>query len=302
MPTISQAITEGARRLQSSGIEQERRTARLLLGHAMSVDRTHLLTRSKEDIDEATYRQYIELIQRRANGEPLQYITGHQEFYGLDFLVTPDVLIPRSETEFLVERVIALAAELTPDSPLIIDAGTGSGCIAVTLATRLPGARIIATDTSGPALDVARKNAAIHGVEDRIEFVEGDLLAPIARARLEFAVDIIASNPPYVDEEQTAKLQREVSEWEPRTALFGGADGLDFYRRLLADAPRFLKPGGHLVVEIGYGQLDGIRSLTLGSALELVDVIDDLQGLPRTVTFHAPDETSTPAAKNSLSK
>lgn len=288
MPTISQAITEGASRLHSSGIEQERRTAGLLLGHAMGVDRTHLLTRSKEDIDDATYRVYIELIRRRAEGEPLQYITGHQEFYGLDFLVTPGVLIPRPETEFLVERVIALAAERATQSPLIVDAGTGSGCIAITLTTRLAEARMIATDTSGTALEVARRNAALHSVEDRIEFVEGDLLAPLSGLHLEYAVDIIACNPPYIDEEQTGTLQREVGEWEPHDALFGGVDGLDFYRRLLADAPRFLKPGGHLVVEIGYGQLDALRSLADASALELIDVTQDLQGLARTLTFRAP--------------
>ncbi|MEK6325102.1 MAG: peptide chain release factor N(5)-glutamine methyltransferase [Acidobacteriota bacterium] len=285
MPTIAQAITEGADRFHASGVDQARRTAGLLLCHVVGIDRTHLLTRSEEQIDEASYRTYLALVERRAAGEPLQYISGHQEFYGLDFIVTPDVLIPRPETEFLAERVIKLVSESRKRTPLIVDLGTGSGCIAVALAVHLPGARVIATDSSHVALDVARANAERHRVGDRIEFLEGDLVAPLLERHLDGAVDVLASNPPYVHEESPELIQREVSEWEPHTALFGGADGLDFYRRLLADAPRFLKPNGYLVFEIGHAQLDPIRELIDRSALELVDVTHDLQGLPRTLTL-----------------
>ena len=285
MPTISQAIAEGAGRFRESRVAEERRTAGVLLCHVLGVDRTYLLTRSEEQIDEERYRKYLALVERRVTGEPLQYITGHQEFYGLDFTVTPAVLIPRPETEFLVERLIGLARELRNETPLIVDLGTGSGCIAVTLALHIPGARLIAIDSSNAALDVARANAERHGASDRIDFVEGDLLAPLGERRLDTPIDILASNPPYVGEERPELIQREVSQWEPHAALFGGNDGLDFYRRLLLDAPRYLKPGGYLVFEIGYGQLDAILELINHSALELVDITDDLQGIPRTLAL-----------------
>ena len=284
VPTISQAIAEGAHRLQAGSIDQERLTAGILLCHVLGIDRTYLLTRSEEQVNEDSYRRYLALIDRRATGEPLQYITGHQEFYGLDFAVTRDVLIPRPETEFLVEKVIELVRESRKPSPLIVDLGTGSGCIAVTVALQLPGAHIIALDSSNAALDVARVNAEQHGARDRIEFVEGDLLGPLRAGHFERAVDILASNPPYVAEDSPELVQRQVSDWEPHAALFAGSDGLDFYRRLLPEAPRYLKPDGYLVFEIGYGQLSAILSLIDRSALELVDVTNDLQGLPRTIT------------------
>jgi release factor glutamine methyltransferase len=286
MPTISQAIAEGVRRLHASGIDQERRTAGLLLCHAIGIDRTHLLTKSEEEIDDAKYNIYLRLLERRAAGEPVQYLTGHQEFYGLDFTVTPDVLIPRPETEFLIEQVLKIVDNQKLDQPLIVDVGTGSGCIAVTLAVNIPNARLITTDVSAGALNVARNNAAKHRVIDRIEFLEGDLLGPLANRGLEASVDIIVSNPPYVDEALKSSIQREVREWEPHAALFGGADGIDFYRRLLNDCLGFLKIGGYLVVEIGYGQLEVIkRMVETSSSLRIVEVINDLQDIPRTLTM-----------------
>lgn len=284
VPTIAQAISEAASRLLKSRVDQERRTAGSLLCHVLRIDRTYLLTRSEEQIDDTSYQEYLALVERRSKGEPLQYITGHQEFYGLDFAVTPDVLIPRPETELLVERVIRLVRELRNEAPLIVDLGTGSGCIAVTLALHLSGARVIATDSSRAALDVAWGNAGRHGARDRIEFAEGDLLTPLLERRLEGEVDVLTSNPPYVAEDGPELIQREVREWEPNAALFAGRDGLDFYRRLLPDAPRYLKPDGYLIFEIGFGQLIGIVDLIDRSALELLDVTNDLQGLPRTIT------------------
>ena len=284
MPTIAQAIAEGSARLEASHVDEARRTAGVLLCHALGIDRTHLLTRSEEQIIDLNYESYLRLVERRAAGEPVQYITGHQEFFGLDFNVTNEVLIPRPETEFLVERVIALAIEFPGEpNPLIADIGTGSGCIAISLATRLPHARLIATDISSGALEVARANAGRHGVQDRIQFIEGDALEPLSRIGLEGAVDVLASNPPYVEEATSTLVQREVREWEPHNALFSGADGLDFYRRLLPDAPRYLKPGGFVVLEIGYSQLDSIAAMIAGSALELVDATPDLQGIPRAI-------------------
>jgi release factor glutamine methyltransferase len=286
MPTISQAISEGVRKLQASGIEQERRTAGLLLCHAIGVDRTHLLTKSEEQIADKEYKEYLELLERRASGEPVQYLTGHQEFYGLDFLVTPDVLIPRPETEFLVEQVLKIVDNQRLDRPLIVDIGTGSGCIAITLAVKLIRARLIATDASAAALNVAESNAARHRVMDRIEFVQGDLLGVLANRGLEASVDLIASNPPYIDEGLKGSIQREVHDWEPHQALFGGVHGIEFYRRLITDCLTYLRTGGHLVVEIGFGQLEIIERMVASSpSLKIIEVTNDLQGIPRILTM-----------------
>jgi release factor glutamine methyltransferase len=283
MPTITQAITEGAQRLQAAGVDRERLTAGVLLGHVLDLDRTQLLTRSEQQVEQTRLNHYLALIERRALGEPLQYLTGHQEFYGLDFIVTPDVLIPRPETEFLIERVLKAVAELKQDSPLIVDVGTGSGCIAVTLAKQLPGARLIATDVSSAALAVARTNAERHRMLARIQFLEGDLLAPLAKRGVDGCVDLVVSNPPYVTEACREVLQREVRDWEPGAALFGGADGMAFYRRLLADTPQILKLDGYVVLEIGFSQIDSISEMVKDSAFRLLDITRDLQNIPRTL-------------------
>lgn len=287
LPTIAQAINEGAARLRGSGVENERRTAAVLLAHVLDVDRTHLLTRSDDPVGESHHETYWRLLERRAAGEPLQYITGHQEFYGLDFLVTPAVLIPRPETEFLVERVIKLVDD-SMQSPLIVDVGTGSGCIAIAVAVNLTRARVIALDASAAALEIARINAERHGVSDRIEFIQGDLLEPLGTNHLENSVDVLASNPPYVNEEDRDLIQREVRDWEPREALFGGVGGLEFYHRLLVDGLEFVTPDGYLVCEIGYNQLDAITDIITALEWELVGVVHDLQGIPRTVTVRKP--------------
>ena len=284
MPTIAEAITRGSHKLDAAGIDQALLTAGLLLRFVLGVDRTYLLTRADEEIDQTRYRRYLSLIDRRAAGEPAQYLIGYQEFYGLDFVVSPDVLIPRSETEFLVERVLKLVDDHPLESPLIVDVGTGSGCIAVTLAVKLQQARVIATDVSRSALQIASTNAANHGVTDRIDFLEGDLLDPLDSRSVD-AVDIVASNPPYVEERSRDELQREVRDWEPQSALFGGADGLDFYRRLVIEARRYLKADGHLVLEVGYGQLDAIGEMLPGLGWEVIDVIRDLQDIPRVLTL-----------------
>jgi len=289
MPTLAQAITEGARRLRASWVDEERRTAGLLLCHVLQIDRTHLLTKAQKEIDEPSYHRYLELVERRAAGEPLQYITGHQEFYGLDFIVTPEVLIPRPETEFLVERVVEIAKELSEESPLIADVGTGSGCVAVAVAVHIPRARVIATDISEAAIEVARRNAERLGVIDRVQFLIGDLLKPFAERRLQDAIGVLASNPPYVDRDESKLIQRGVRNWEPHAALFGGAGGLEFHRRLITDGFEYAKPGGYLAFEIGYGQLDAISEMIAESPWKLVDVTRDLQGIPRTLTVRKLD-------------
>jgi release factor glutamine methyltransferase len=288
VPTIAEAITEGARRLETTGATDARRTAGVLLAHRLGVDRTYLLARPEEAIREENYRAFLQMIERQAAGEPLQYITGHQEFYKLDFKVTPAVLIPRPETEFLIERVLAIAQQSQQSAPLIVDAGTGSGIIAVTLAVEIPAARVIATDISGAALAVARQNATRHGVSDRIEFYEGDLLAPLAGLQVENQVDVLASNPPYIAENRPDLVHDNVRDYEPHLALFAGDDGLIFYRRLLAEGFYHVRPGGYLVCEIGYTQHEAIMELVAASAWQLVDTTLDLQGIPRTLAIRKP--------------
>jgi release factor glutamine methyltransferase len=292
LTTIAEAIAEGAAQLRAAGVSQERRTAGLLLSHLLGEDRAGLLVRSNEEIDEAVCRAYLLLVARRAAGEPLQYITGHQEFYGLDFIVSPDVLIPRPETEFLIENILDLARPTAADGReiIIVDLGTGSGCIAITLAVHIPRARVIAVDISGRALDVARENAARQNVSDRVEFIEGDMLEPLKSSpdragsrELEGRVDFLASNPPYVPTNRPDLLQREVRDWEPAKALFGGEEGVDFYKRLFTDGRAFVRRGGYLVCEIGYAQLDRVREMIDPASWELAKVASDLQGIPRTL-------------------
>jgi release factor glutamine methyltransferase len=291
LPKLSEAITEGAARLEHSSVAEARRTAGVLLCHLLEIERTHLLTRSNESISQPNYELFLGLVDRRAAGEPLQYITGHQEFYGLDFIVTPDVLIPRPETEFLVERVLKLIEESKQSSPLIVDVGSGSGCIAVSVAVNATHTRVLATDASQSSLDIAMKNAATHGVRDRIEFLAGDLLAPLAGRDLEGAVDILATNPPYVNARSVDRLQPEVRDWEPRTALLGGPEGLDFYRRLFEDTFVYLKPDGFMVIEIGYDQFAAIEELSAAYSWEILDVTRDLQDIPRTLTLRKASDS-----------
>ncbi len=209
------------------------------------------------------------------SGEPIQYITGEAEFYGLPFRVTPEVLIPRPETEHLVEKVIELAANYP--EPRIVDIGTGSGIIAVTVAHHLPHALIAATDLSSSALAIARENAKRNGVAGRIRFLEGDLLAPVSEGQFE----IVVSNPPYVPEADRGSLAVEVRDYEPALALFAGEDGLEVFRRLIPAAFAALTPGGFLVLEIGYGQEAAIRALLVDAGFEGIEFYSDLQGIAR---------------------
>jgi release factor glutamine methyltransferase len=286
LPTIAQAINEAANRLRESGVSEERRSAALLLGQALGVDRTYLITQANDDVDHRLYQTFLRLIERRAAGEPMQYITGHQEFYGLDFKVTPDVLIPRPETEFLIEQVIKYAqANDSTGQPLIVDAGTGSGCIAVTLALHMKNARLLATDISNAALQVALENAERLGAKDKIEFLQGDLLAPLVGRGLEGRIDVLVSNPPYVALRDAPTLQPEVKDWEPHTALFADEEGLRFYRRLLSEGLQYVRRDGFFMCEIGYTQLDAIQQLINPKLWRLEEVTNDLQGIPRTLTI-----------------
>jgi release factor glutamine methyltransferase len=269
--TIVEALTEAATRI-------DKRDAELLLMHTLACDRAFIAAHPEEPLTSAQQTELQNMVARRALGEPVQYITGRQEFYGLDFRVTPDVLIPRPETEHLVEAVLLWATQFHDERVLrIADVGAGSGAIAIALATHLAGASFTATDISEAALAVARDNARANGCEDRIRFVHGDLLCGAATA----SFDAILSNPPYVPAGDAATMQREVAEHEPHTALFAGDDGLEIYRRLIPAAHAALREDGLLALEIGYGQRDALADLLQG--WNDVRFIDDYQGIPRTV-------------------
>lgn len=278
--SIVELIVEAARVLRRAGVAEARREAGSLLAQTIERDRTFLITHADELLAPEDASRFRAFVERRASGEPLQYITGHQEFYTLDFIVTPDVLIPRPETELLVETALDLF-DKTGQSPHICDVGTGSGCIAITLLHELPQARAVALDISPPALLVAARNAARHNVSERLSLIASDCFAALDSSSAQFSM--IVSNPPYINADALDGLQREVRDHEPRQALTPGVDGLIIIRRIVADAPRFLRSGGHLLIEIGYDQHEAITPLLDTDIWELLDIRQDLQGIPRTV-------------------
>ncbi len=267
--------------------DRARRDAELLLLSVVRRERAALLARWKEKLDENEKAHYVELIERRMAGEPVQYILGETEFYGLTFRVTPDVLIPRPETEHLVERAMALAAGIA--RPRIADVGTGSGAIAVTLARALPHADITAIDLSAPALAIAKENAARNRVEKHIRFLRGNLLDPIeANAIPPEPFDLVVSNPPYVPRGDRASLAVEVRDFEPALALFAGDDGLEVYRRLIPAASAALAANGYIALEIGHGQAQAVQTLLDASGFAHIDFTPDLQGIPRVACGRRP--------------
>jgi release factor glutamine methyltransferase len=281
--SLRQTITAAADRIAANSELQPDayRDAEFLLLHALGLPRTALILDPNRPLTETEQATYDRAIDRRAAGEPIQYITGSQEFYGLKLHVTSAVLIPRPETELLVEAVLN---RLPSGQPLrIADIGTGSGAISIALAVHRPHAQITTLDISSAALAVARENAATHQVADRIRFLESDLLAAVADAP---PFDAIVSNPPYVPEADRATLHPQVRDHEPATALFAGPDGLDMYARLIPQACAALKPGGLLALEFGHGQRDALAAL-LKNWKDVV-FLDDLQQIPRVVLAHRP--------------
>ena len=276
--SIAELLLVSAESLRNSGVPNARLDAGALLAHALGRDRTFIITHSDDVVADGVLARYRELIERRAQGEPLQYIVGHQEFFGLDFEVTPQVLIPRPETELLVET----ALDLIDATPFILDVGTGSGCIAITLLTKCAGARAIAVDVSEEALEVAKRNARRHSVDHRIEFKLSDCFSAI-ESKAQF--DLIVSNPPYVNEDAMDGLQREVRDYEPAIALTPGGDGLSVINRLISAGHTFLKKNGHLLIEIGFDQRDAVMQMVEEKVWELVEIYKDLQGIPRTLTL-----------------
>jgi release factor glutamine methyltransferase len=281
MSSVSELVFAGAERL-SHGPHAERalRDAELLMMHVLGKDRAWILSHWHDEIDTNCSIPYRIVIERRRAGEPIQYVTGEAEFYGLPFRVTPDVLIPRPETEHAVEKVLELAAGFAAPRippPRIVDVGTGSGAIAVALASKLPRAALTAIDLSPAALAIARDNAERNAVAERIRFLEGDLLAPVGDRQF----DIVVSNPPYVAEIDRGALSVEVREFEPAQALFAGDDGLAIYRRLIPQAFAVIASGGSIVLEIGCGQDAVVRELLAQAGFAAIGFTADLQGIPR---------------------
>ncbi|NYF78441.1 peptide chain release factor N(5)-glutamine methyltransferase [Granulicella arctica] len=281
--TVREAIAAAAQRLAANPAlsASAARDAELLLLNELSITRASLLAHPDRELTPPEQLRYKASLTRRLANEPIQYILGQQEFYGLPLHVTPAVLIPRPETEHLVETVLHRSPK---DQPLrILDIGTGSGAIAIALATHLPQAQITAVDLSPAALAIAQENAQTHAVSQRIRLLQSDLLSAVAGERF----DVIVSNPPYIPAADRASLHPEVRDYEPEQALFAGQAGLDIYQRLIPVAYDALVPGGLLALEIGCGQREAIADLLSG--WHGVSFVDDLQGIPRVAIATRPD-------------
>jgi release factor glutamine methyltransferase len=271
--TLKTALDQGAAILEKASIGVPRLTAEVLLAHAVRCDRAYLYAHATDELTENAWIHYGRYLNERLKGKPTQYITRRQEFYGRDFYVNSDVLIPRPETEHLVEAGIAWLRQ--HPGARALDVGTGSGAIAITLAAEL-GCAISACDISVAALAVAERNRARH--QARVAFFAGDLVDAVASR----SIDLLISNPPYVPGADAANMQQEVRNWEPHVALFAGDTGLEIYQRLIAGAAIVLKPGGRLLMELGYQSLEGVRAM-LADGWGDFEVISDLAGWPRVI-------------------
>ncbi len=304
---LRSTLRAGLQTLLDHQVPSAQLAAELLLMHVLICDRGFLYSHPEKDIAQETIDRYFALIAERSTGKPTQYITGHQEFWGLDFEVTPDVLIPRPETEHVVEAVLELLdrhGRAKDERLRIVDVGTGSGCIALALASELPRAILFGADISRMALVVASGNAVRLRMPERVKFLEGDLLARFLDDDFLGTFDFVVSNPPYVSRDELDKVQREVRDFEPRVALGDLASNDEIYRRLFPQALQALKPGGHVVVEIGYNMRDAVVALleqdveaafrppeqdgrlkaAAASAWTDIELKPDLRGIPRVVS------------------
>ncbi len=254
---VGKLLVNAQQMLEGAGIANATQEARWLLAYALEMKHHELASRTEQSVTAEQLARVMSVVRRRESREPLQYILGTQEFCGLEFSVTPAVLIPRPETELLIQETVREGG--FAEGIVLVDVGTGSGCVAVTLATILGGMRIFALDCSRDALSVAKGNAERHGVSDKIVWLEGDLLSPLREYSVAGAVDAIISNPPYIAETEWAGLQPEVRDYEPRQALVAGPQGTEFHERLIHDSKQFLVPGGLLVMELGQGQAPLVR-------------------------------------------
>jgi release factor glutamine methyltransferase len=273
---INAAITCAAARLDAAGIAQPRREAASLLAFSLGRDHAFLIAHTEYVLTASEERAFEEAVSRRSMREPFQLIVGRQEFYGFDFEVESGVLIPRPETETIVERAIDILSPLA--NPEFLDLGVGTGCISISILRSTASARATAADISEQSLELAERNARRHKVLDRLRLIESDLFAGIGGF-----FDLIVSNPPYIPAGEADGLQPEVKNYDPPEALFAGKEGLDIIMKIVAGSPRFLKPGGFLIIEIGQGQAACVKELFSSHEWRAVEIIDDLQGIPRTV-------------------
>jgi release factor glutamine methyltransferase len=278
MQTVGSARKWALDELKRARISSAAQTADLLVGFVLGWDRIRVMIHSEQELPDEAWILLRSLILRRSNGEPVQYLTGRQEFYGLSFQVTPQVLIPRPETEIMVEKALNLVRRHLLSSIRFVDIGTGSGCIAVSIAHEVPTSIGWAVDISPAALKVARKNAIRHGVAGRILFVQSDLLESFPRTP---CLNFILCNPPYIAISECDSLPSEVRDHEPQEALFGGESGLEIYQRLIPEVSSRLVAGGYLLLEVGLGQAKQVGQLIEKENLALQEVINDLQGIPR---------------------
>lgn len=274
---ISEAKLFGAGKLDQNGIPNAARETGSLLARAICRETSFLFAHPEYELSPDEERRFVEFIVRRAAHEPFQYIVGRQEFFGLEFALTIDVLIPRPETELLVERSIGVLGGL--ERARFLEIGVGSGCVAVSILVNVPHSTAVAVDISSGAIDVAMRNAETHDVASRIEIIRSDIFENVRPEKF----DLIVSNPPYVPAADLAGLQSEVRDHEPHIALSDGDSGLTIIERIIDEAPDFLKPDGQLLMEIGFGQAEAVREMFGGEAWEGVHFEDDLQGIPRMV-------------------
>ena len=280
MATVADRLAAARARLAAAGLppEEARFDAEVLVRHVLGWDRAALLAHGRDSERPGFADAVDQLLDRRAKREPVAQIVGHREFWGLDFELTRDVLVPRPETELIVEEALAFAKDHRLRQ--VIDVGTGSGCLAVAIASELPDVRMTAIDVSLPAIEVARRNAAVHGVDGRIEFHLGDVLEDV-----DGPADLIVSNPPYVPEHMAAQLAPEVIEYEPHAALFGGETGLEIIAALFQQASARLAADGRLVVEFGFDQRGAVERLAAAHGWNVLRIRADLQGIPRTIVL-----------------
>ena len=274
---VAEALKSGTEILAASNIPEAAREASSLLQFVVGRDRTFFVAHPEYELSSDVETEFRAAVARRASHEPFQYIVGKQEFFGLDFAVTPDVLIPRPETEMLIERALEILAEMP--SPTFLDIGTGSGCIAVSILANCSEARAVAVDVSQAALDVARRNASVHDVIERLELLVSDVFDNVRQQQF----DLIVSNPPYVPAADLSGLQPEVRDHEPHLALSDGSTGVSIIERIIAGAPRHLTPGGSLLMEIGFSQASAVEAMFDSGVWQSVRIEPDLQGIPRMV-------------------
>ena len=280
--TVAKSLRWAEGYLAQRGVPCPYVDAEYILAHILGCQRQDLLIYPDRVVKEDEAAQFNACIERRGRREPLQYIIGEVGFRGLLFKVNRDVLIPRPETELLVDEVVK---SVTKKDVTILDLCTGSGCIAVCIARELIDSKVYAVDISEGALAAARENAARHGVGERITFLSGDLFSAISSLNLKGMIDVIVSNPPYVSSEEMQELQPEIRDYEPASALYGGKDGLDFYRRIIHDSPYYLAAGGYILMEMGYGQAGRIKELIESENKFInIEITKDMAGIGRTIS------------------